>query len=74
MSPQMGILIALGVTPMVIHSDLTDRVCQANSTQNASQSPYFSAWTEEIYPRWLYYQIAVAGVAVVTMLLTMIGL
>ncbi len=70
-APQLGILIAMGVTPVVIHSPLTESVC--NSTQLSVPEGDVNAWTHTIHQRWLYYQIGVAGVAVVTLLLTFLG-
>ena len=72
-APQVGILIALGVTPVVIHSPLTEAVC--NSTQNFSllSTPVGDHWTHTIHQRWFYYQTGVAAIAVLTLLLTYFG-
>ena len=70
-SPQVGILIAMGVTPLVMHSSLTEAVC--NKTAAVVSEGDKQVWQEEMFRRWLYYQSAVAGLAVLTMLLTVCG-
>ena len=69
-APQVGILIALGVTPVVIHSPLTERVCNTSNTSLTGSPEEVQSWSDEVYYRWLYYQCAVAGVAILTFLLT----
>jgi MFS family permease len=67
-APQIGTLFAMGVTPMVIHSPLTERVC---NTSNTASPGDVQAWKDEVYYRWLYYQSAVAGAAILAFLLTL---
>ena len=69
-APQVGILIALGVTPVVIHSPLTERVCNTSNTSLSALPEEVQSWSDEVYYRWLYYQCAVAGAAILTFLLT----
>ena len=69
-APQIGISIALGITPIIIHSPLTEMVC--NETLPAPEG-MVEQWTSTVHQRWLYYQTAVAGLAIVTMLLTFLG-
>ena len=68
-APQVGILIAMGVTPVVVHSPLTVQVC--NSTLHSPEN-VVSQWRSTIYQRWLYYQTAVAALAVITLILTIL--
>ena len=60
----------MGITPVVVHSPLTERVCNTSLTATPEE---VQSWSEEVYYRWLYYQCAVAGVAILTFLLTVSG-
>ena len=62
--------MALGLTPVIIHSSLTGEVC--NTSSNSSIGT-ISHWNDVIYERIFYYQSAVAGLAVITFLLTLFG-
>lgn len=70
MAPQLGILIAMGVTPVVIHHPLTREVCNVSVTTSPEVK---QSWSNDVYSRWLYYQSAVAVVAILTFLLTVLG-
>ena len=69
-APQIGVLISMGVTPVVVHSPLTEQVCNSSETELPGD---LQAWSDEVYYRWLYYQCAVAGAAFLTFLLTVCG-
>jgi hypothetical protein len=60
----------MGVTPVVIHSPLTEQVCNTSVTASPGD---VNAWNDEVYHRWFYYQCAVAGAAILTFLLTVCG-
>lgn len=72
-APQVGVLIAMGITPVVIHSPLTEQVCNSSNTSPTVSSEEVRSWSDEVYYRWLYYQCAVAGVAILSFLLTVCG-
>lgn len=60
----------MGLTPAVLHNPLTKVVCNKTVLSPPEQ---VEAWEEEIYSRWLYYQCAVAVIAVLTLFLTVGG-
>ena len=72
-SPQLGILIAMGLTPVVVHSSLTQDVCNTSNASIATSPAVRGVWEGVIYHRWLYYQSGVAVVAIATFLLTVCG-
>lgn len=72
-APQLGILIAMGVTPVIIHSDLTEIVCNSSNTSVTATPEEVLTWSNQVNQLWLYYQSVVAGVAVLTFLLTLCG-
>ena len=73
MAPQVGVLLAMGVTPVVVHSPLTEWVCNTSNTSLTASPEEVQSWSEEVYYRWLYYQCAVAGAAILAFLLTVCG-
>ena len=69
-SPQLGILLALGLTPVFIQSPLTETVCNTSMVVSETNR---TAWNSAIYQRIFYYQLVVATVAVLTFLLTVLS-
>ena len=74
-SRQMGILLGVGLTPFIFHTneDLQFAVC-GNTTVPRSPSPgQEDEWIDFMYTRMLYFNIAQAGLAMGIYILTLIG-
>ena len=64
-SPQIGVLFALGIGPILVHSPLTPHVCSTETSQK-------DIWRDVIYHRLFYYQLGTALVAFLTFILTIL--
>ena len=69
-APQLGIMLALGLSPVITHSKLTDSVCNASFYSSPEDE---EEWRDDIYHRLLYYQIAVAAACIFIFIGTVLG-
>ena len=72
---QLGILLGLGLTPFIVHTDadLQLAVC-GNATLAPTASPQEKQeWSEFIYTRLLYFNIGVAVLGLIIYVLTLVG-
>lgn len=70
MSPQIGIMIALGVSPIITHSSLTDDVCNDSISSSVEQQ---AKWHDFAYHSLFYYQLGVAILLILTFFATWLG-
>ncbi len=69
-APQLGIMIALGMSPIIIHSDLTDSVCNDSIYSSPVEE---DDWRDLIYHRLIYYQGGVAAICILVFIGTVLG-
>jgi hypothetical protein len=70
---QLGVMIGLAFSPIIIHQADTVAVC-GNESYTPSPSPgQFSHWSRHIHDRLFYYLLGQAVVSLIILLLTIIG-
>ena len=69
-APQLGLLVALGVSPIVTHNSLTDDVCNDTIYSSVDQQ---DIWRDFTYQRLFYYQLGVACLCIFTFMVTWLG-
>ena len=70
-APQVGIMIALGLSPVIVHSDLTDPVCNDSFSSTPEQE---MDWRNFVFYRLLFYRGGVAIICVLVFVATVIGM
>ncbi len=72
---QSGILLGLGLTPFIVHSDeaLQFSVCGNATTQSFATPEETKEWSDFVFSRLLYFNIAVAAIGFFAFLITVLG-
>ena len=67
---QIGALVMFAITPVVVHSDLTDSVCNSSAPPDSAAH---AQWSDEIYTQFSYLLLVQAGIAVLLILPALFG-
>ncbi len=72
---QSGVLLGLGLTPFIVHSDLSLQfaVCGNTTIPPFANPGETKEWSDFIFSRLLYFNIGVAALSLLAFIFTLIG-